>query len=233
VKKNALVTGGNRGIGLEACRQLAQSGFKVWLGARNEKAGMEAAKALQDEELEVQFIALDVGLPDMVETVKKQIMNEDGKLDVLVNNAGIFPDQKQSIVDIEPETFEDIQLTNYFGPFFTMRSFMPSMLEAGYGRIVNIAAEIGVSSTMDAPMGGAYKSSKYGLNALTRLFAGAVRKKNVKVNSVSPGWVQTDLGGEKAKRKPAEAMEGILWLAQLEEDGPNGKFFRDKDELDF
>ncbi|SDW84919.1 NAD(P)-dependent dehydrogenase, short-chain alcohol dehydrogenase family [Marinococcus luteus] len=233
MKKNALVTGGNRGIGLEACRQLAQSGFKVWLGARNEKAGREAAKALQDEDLDVQFIALDVGLPDMVEAVKKQILNEDGKLDVLVNNAGIFPDQKQSIVDIEPEAFEDIQLTNYFGPFFTMRSFMPSMLEAGYGRIVNIAAEIGVAGTMDAPMGGAYKASKYGLNALTRLFAGAVRKKDVKVNSVSPGWVQTDLGGEKAKRKPAEAMEGILWLAQLEEDGPNGKFFRDKDELDF
>lgn len=78
-----------------------------------------------------------------------------------------------------------------------------------------------------------YKSSKHGLNALTRLFAGAVRKKDVKVNSVSPGWVQTDLDGEKAKREPAEAMEGILWLAQLEGNGPNGKFFRDKDELDF
>ncbi|WP_347862447.1 SDR family NAD(P)-dependent oxidoreductase [Salimicrobium sp. PL1-032A] len=168
-----------------------------------------------------------------MDQLKNQIIKTDGKLDVLVNNAGIFPDKKDSILDVDSDTFEDVQLVNYFGPYFLMSTFIPVMIENDYGRVVNLAAEMGVQSAMDAPMAGAYKASKLGLNALTRLFAGSTRRKNVKVNSVSPGWVKTDLGGEKAKREPGEAMEGILWLAQLDEDGPNGKFFRDKEELDF
>ncbi|WP_226583851.1 SDR family NAD(P)-dependent oxidoreductase [Halobacillus litoralis] len=233
MSKNALVTGGNRGIGYEACRQLAQQGFKVWLGARNEEKGIKAANQLQEEGLDVHSIFLDVAQPDKIGQVRDEILQEDGKIDVLINNAGIFPDKKSSILDVDTVTFEDIQLVNYFGPYFLMTTFIPVMLENNYGRVVNIAAEIGVSHALDAPMAGAYKVSKYSLNALTRLFAGTTRRKDVKVNSVSPGWVKTDLGGEKAKRKPEEAMEGILWLAQLEEDGPNGKFFRDKEELDF
>ncbi|MBA2175685.1 SDR family NAD(P)-dependent oxidoreductase [Halobacillus locisalis] len=231
--KNALVTGANRGLGFEASRQLAQAGFKVWLGARNEEKGKEAASTLQDEGLDVHYIFCDVAQPDKVGHLKDQIIEADGKLDVLVNNAGIFPDKKDSILDVDTVTFEDVQLVNYFGPYFLMHTFIPVMIENDYGRVVNLAAEMGVNSAMDAPMAGAYKASKFGLNALTRLFAGSTRRKNVKVNSVSPGWVKTDLGGEKAKREPEEAMEGILWLAQLEDDGPNGKFFRDKEELEF
>lgn len=233
MEKNVLVSGGNRGLGFEACRQLAEAGFKVWLGARNEEKGKEAAFRLQEEGLDVQFIFLDAAQPDKMDAVRDKILEEDGRIDVLINNAGIFPDKKSSILDIDTVTFEEIQLVNYFGPYFLMSSLMPVMLENNYGRIVNVAAEMGVSRAMDAPMAGAYKASKYSLNALTRLFAGAARRKNVKVNSVSPGWVKTDLGGEKAEREPEEAMEGILWLSQLEEDGPTGKFFRDKEELEF
>ncbi|MCA0971696.1 SDR family NAD(P)-dependent oxidoreductase [Halobacillus litoralis] len=231
--KNVLVTGANRGIGFEAARQLAEAGFKVWLGARDEEKGKKASSILQDEGLEVHSIFCDVAQPDRIGGLKEHILAEDGKLDVLINNAGIFPDKKQSILDVDTVTFEDIQLVNYFGPYFLMQAFLPVMLENNYGRVVNLGAEMGVSSAMDAPMAGAYKASKYSLNALTRLFAGSTRRKNVKVNSVSPGWVKTDLGGEKAKREPSEAMEGILWLSQLDEDGPNGKFFRDREELSF
>ncbi|MYL20086.1 SDR family NAD(P)-dependent oxidoreductase [Halobacillus litoralis] len=230
MEKNVLVSGGNRGLGFEACRQLSEAGFKVWLGARNEEKGKEAAFRLQEEGLDVQFIFLDAAQPDKMDAVRDKILEEDGRIDALINNAGIFPDKKSSILDIDTVTFEEIQLVNYFGPYFLMSSLM---LENNYGRIVNVAAEMGVSRAMDAPMAGAYKASKYSLNALTRLFAGAARRKNVKVNSVSPGWVKTDLGGEKAEREPEEAMEGILWLSQLEEDGPTGKFFRDKEELEF
>jgi len=233
MSKNAIVTGGNRGLGFEACRQLAQQGFKVWLGARNEDKGKRAAGKLQEEGLDVHYIFLDVAQPDKIGQVKDQIIEQDGKIDVLINNAGIFPDKKSSILEIDTVTFEDIHLTNYFGPYFMMSTVMPVMIENNYGRIVNLAAEMGVNKAMDAPMAGAYKASKYGLNGLTRLFAGAARRKNIKVNSVSPGWVKTDLGGEKAKREPEQAMEGILWLAQLAEDGPNGKFFRDREELEF
>ncbi|WP_079478291.1 SDR family NAD(P)-dependent oxidoreductase [Halobacillus salinus] len=231
--KNALVTGANRGIGFEASRQLAKAGYKVWLGARSEEKGKQAEAILKEEGFDVQYVFCDVAQPDRMEELRDRILEEDGKLDVLINNAGIFPDKKESILDVDSVTFEDVQLVNYFGPYFLMRTFIPVMINNNYGRVVNLAAEMGVSSAMDAPMAGAYKASKYGLNALTRLFAGSTRRKNVKVNSVSPGWVKTDIGGDKAKREPEEAMEGILWLAQLEEDGPNGKFFRDKEELDF
>ncbi|TGB02259.1 SDR family NAD(P)-dependent oxidoreductase [Halobacillus salinus] len=231
--KNALVTGANRGIGFEASRQLAKTGYKVWLGARREEKGKKAEAILKEEGFDVQYVFCDVAQPDRMEELRDRILEEDGKLDVLINNAGIFPDKKESILDVDSVTFEDVQLVNYFGPYFLMRTFIPVMIDNNYGRVVNLAAEMGVSSAMDEPMAGAYKASKYSLNALTRLFAGSTRRKNVKVNSVSPGWVKTDLGGDKAKREPEEAMEGILWLAQLEEDGPNGKFFRDKEELDF
>ncbi|ASF40337.1 short-chain dehydrogenase [Halobacillus halophilus] len=233
MSKIAIVTGANRGLGFETCRQLAQQGFKVWLGARNEEKGEKAAGKLLEEGGDVHYIFLDVAQPDKIGQVKDQIIEQDGKIDVLINNAGIFSDKKSSILEIDTVTFEDIYLTNYFGPYFMMSTLMPVMVENNYGRIVNLAAEMGVNKAMDAPMAGAYKASKYGLNGLTRLFAGAARRKNIKVNSVSPCWVKTDLGGEKAKREPEQAMEGILWLAQLEEDGPNGKFFRDREELEF
>lgn len=231
--KIALVTGGNRGLGFETCRQLGRIGFHVILAARDTAAGEQAAQTLRDEGLEVEFQQLDVTDSRAVRRVADYIGESWGRLDALVNNAGIFPDsQAESGTGLEtpPEPVLKAFAVNTLGPLRLTQALAPLMRRGG--RIVNVSSGMGALGEMG---GGwpAYRISKTALNAVTRIFASELKDTPIKVNSVCPGWVRTDMGGPNAPRLPEQGVETIVWAATLPADGPTGGFFRDKEPIEW
>jgi NAD(P)-dependent dehydrogenase (short-subunit alcohol dehydrogenase family) len=227
-KRVAVVTGGNRGIGLEICRQLAAAEFTVVLTARDEKKGLAAAQALAKEGSEVRFRPLDVTDAAQVAALAAWVERELGGADALVNNAGILLDGRSaSVLAVRPEVFRETLDTNFHGPLLLCQAFVPQMLARGHGRVVNLSSGLGSLADM-ADGTPAYRASKAALNALTRMFAAATRGQGVLVNSMCPGWVRTDMGGPSASRSVAQGADTAVWLANLPEDGPTGGFFRDR-----
>ena len=224
-KKIALVTGANRGIGLEICRQLARQTYQVILTSRSKEKGQAAAQQLKQEDLSVDTYPLDVTDPASVARLKEYVTEKYGRLDVLVNNAGVYLDESERITEIEPSTLHQSMDTNVYGPFYLMQAFIPLMQQHGYGRIVNLSSGYGGLDALDSPTVGAYKLSKVALNALTRLMASAVDGNTIKVNTADPGWVRTDMGGSNASRSVEEGADTPVWLATLPDDGPSGGFF--------
>jgi NAD(P)-dependent dehydrogenase (short-subunit alcohol dehydrogenase family) len=229
-QKVALVTGGNRGIGLELCKQLAENGFRVLLGCRDIEKGKAAAAKLKESSFDVTPVELDVHNPDTLKKAVHVVGNSFGKLDVLINNAGVFPDRNYSLVELESGILEGAMGTNFFGPYHMIRSFLPLMEKNNYGRIINVSSGFGQMREMSHPGNGSYKISKLALNGLTQVLASEVSG-NIKINAVCPGWVRTDMGGPNAPRSVEEAAQSILWLTEIKEDGPNGGFFRDGEEI--
>jgi NAD(P)-dependent dehydrogenase (short-subunit alcohol dehydrogenase family) len=221
--RTALVTGGNRGIGFEACRQLARTGLRVVLTARDSVKGEEAAQVLRDEGLEVLFERLDVTDGGSVEACARRLSDAGTDIDVLVNNAGVYP--TEGVFQVDEETFRRALEVNTLGPFRTCRAFVPAMVRRGYGRVVNVSSGGGSFGEGIGPV--AYGASKAALNALTVKVAEAARG-DVKANAMCPGWVRTDMGGAGAPRSPEQAADTLVWLATLPPDGPNGGFFRDR-----
>lgn len=224
-QRTALVTGANRGIGLEVCRQLARRGFTVLLGSRDQAKGEAAARQLANEGLMVQPHRLDVTDAASIAQVRDAVEETFGRLDILINNAAIHYDIGQHAVSANLRIVQEALDTNLYGPWLLCQSFIPLMRRAGYGRIVNVSSEAGAL----AAMGGgtpAYRTSKVALNALTRMLAAELRGSGILVNAVCPGWVATDMGGAGG-RPVAEGAASILWAALLPNDGPTGGFFRD------
>ena len=220
----ALVTGANRGIGFETCRQLAHKGMTVLLGSRDLEHAERGAERLREEGLEVYAAQLDVTDLDQIHTLHDWIAREHARLDVLVNNAGVYLDEGVSVFAVDEDTVRLTLEVNFYGPLHLCRAFVPMMRQQGYGRVVNVTS--GYGSLQD--MGGriaAYKVSKVALNALTRIVADEVRDGNIKVNAVDPGWVRTDMGGSTATRGVDEAARDIVWAATLPADGPTGGAF--------
>ena len=223
----ALVTGGNRGIGLEACRQLAQKGLKAVLCARDIELGSAAAKDLQNEGLDVIFEQMDVADEESVRDCAGRLEGTGIHIDVLVNNAAIYP--QQSLLSIESEVIRETVDANFLGAFWTSKAFVPAMLARGYGRIVNLSSGYGsFGEGLHGPP--AYSITKASLNALTVKLAAEVSG-DVKVNSMCPGWVRTRMGGPSATRSVEESVDTLIWLATLPENGPNGGFFRDRKRI--
>jgi NAD(P)-dependent dehydrogenase (short-subunit alcohol dehydrogenase family) len=223
VTRTALVTGGNRGIGFEACRQLAGAGMNVVLAAREPERGEQAAQELRDEGLDVAYARLDVADSHSVEDCARRLADAGTEVDALVNNAGVYP--TEGVFSVSEETFEMALEVNTLGPFRTCQAFVPMMFQRGYGRVVNISSGGGSFGEGLGPA--AYAVSKAALNALTVKVAQAVRG-DVKVNAMCPGWVRTDMGGSGAPRSTEEAADTLVWLATPSKGGPNGGFFRDR-----
>jgi len=222
----AVVTGGYRGIGLEICRQLGERGFRVVLGARSaEKAGM-AASALRGQKLDVLPLALDVTSPEAPETLTA-FLEELGGVDALVNNAAVYLDKRLSGVSVPmPMVVETLQ-TNLIGAWQLTQAVLPLMRRNAYGRIVNVSSNMGAMAEM-AGGNAAYRVSKAALNTLTRILADELRGTNILVNTMSPGWVKTDMGGPSAPLSPAEGADTAVWLATIPDGGPSGGSFRDR-----
>jgi NAD(P)-dependent dehydrogenase (short-subunit alcohol dehydrogenase family) len=225
--RTALVTGGNRGIGLEVCRQLAGRGLQVLLSARDLDAAATAARAIGPA---VHAIQLDVTSAVSIDRAKTDIDKRLGGVDVLVNNAAILLNEYDSLIDTPLDNLRRTFETNVLGAVAVSHAFVPGMIDRGYGRIVNVSSRAGQLTTMSgyAP---AYSMSKAALNAFTRQMAVATNGSGVLVNSACPGWVQTAMGGRNAPRSVEEGADTIVWLATLLDDGPTGSFFADRQTI--
>jgi NAD(P)-dependent dehydrogenase (short-subunit alcohol dehydrogenase family) len=230
MQRIALVSGGNRGIGFAACKGLSQAGLQVILGSREIEKGHLAAETLQKEGFRVDPHQLDVTDPQSIAAIKEYIVKEYGRLDVLVNNAGIHLDSGKSFLNVPIEIVSQTFETNIYGALRLCQVFIPLMKENQYGRIVNVSSDMGSLSRMSG-RSVAYRMSKAGINALTRVIASEMRGTNIKVNTMSPGWVRTDMGGPSAPRSPEQGADTIIWLATLPEDGPSGGYFKDHETV--
>lgn len=224
----AVVTGAYRGLGLEASRQLARRGYHVVLTARREAAGRAASDALAAEGLDVRFHPLDVTNEASLLALRDFVQRECGRVDVLINNAGIFPDpwphqSGGSIFDAQLDTLRQAFETNTLGALRLCQLLIPLM--QGQGRVVNVSSGMGQLSDMNGGSPG-YRLSKTAMNALTRILADELQNTGIKVNAVCPGWVRTEMGGAEATLSVEEGANGIVWAATLTADGPNGGFFR-------
>jgi NAD(P)-dependent dehydrogenase (short-subunit alcohol dehydrogenase family) len=223
--KAALVTGANKGIGFEVARELARMGLRVFLGARNIEAGRAAAEKLGDEG-EVTVLEIDVSDAKSIRKAVEELARQTDRLDVLVNNAGILLDEDKDALTITPEIFEATLRTNTLGPWLVAQAFAPLLKKSREPRIVNVSSGGGQLEDGADGWAPAYCVSKTALNGVTIQLAAALPK--CAVNSVCPGWVRTDMGGENATRSVAEGAATIVWLATDAPHDLTGKFIRDR-----
>jgi NAD(P)-dependent dehydrogenase (short-subunit alcohol dehydrogenase family) len=231
-KQVAVVTGANRGIGLEVSRQLADDGLCVVMTGRNESEGMTARDSLDTDGRDVRFHQLDVTNDADVTSLAAYLEQAFGRLDVLVNNAGILFDDDRLEASVLNVSLERIRLTmevNFYGALRVCQGMAALLCKSGAGRVVNVSSGLG---QLDNMVDGypAYGVSKTSLNALTRLYADALRKDDVLVNAMCPGLVATDMGGPKG-RPVREGADTASWLATLPNDGPTGGLFRDRQPI--
>ena len=223
----ALVTGGNRGIGKEVCRQLAVAGHRVILTARKADAAGSAARELGRDGLDVTPLVLDVAEPGSAERAAEQV----AELDVLVNNAGILYDTWQTAAAADLGVVREAVETNLFGPWRCVQAFLPQLRRSAHARVVNVSSEAGAFASLSGATP-AYSVSKAALNALTVMLADDLRRDGILVNAVCPGWIATDMGGPGG-RPVQEGARNVVWAAVLPDDGPTGGFFKDGQRLEF
>ncbi|OAS21052.1 SDR family oxidoreductase [Paenibacillus oryzisoli] len=232
-KKIALITGANKGIGLEIGRQLGQRGILVLLGARDVRKAKSAAQQLRAEEIEAYPIELDVTNPEHIRQVVAKIEQAYGRLDILVNNAGTYLDHEGNNTDVMRRTFD----VNIFGPHALTEALLHLLKASPEGRIVNQSSILGSLTTIltnEMYAGAAvpaYTASKAALNAWTAQLSIALRGSNLKVNACHPGWVKTDMGGPAAQMEVQEGAETAVYLATLPAHGPSGGFFHKSEPL--
>ena len=228
----AVVSGGNRGMGLEICRQLLGKGVSVALGsrdsARGKKAAAQLAEEVQPEIARIMSFPLDVTRQESVTRFGAAVEDIFGSVDILVNNAGVMLERRDGqLTQTTPKMFREILDVNVIGAVMMCQAFVPLMKKLGYGRIVNMSSGLGQLERMGQGLP-AYRISKAALNALTRTLAAELLGTGILVNAVSPGWVKTDMGGPNAERTVEEGVETAVWLCLLSSAGPTGSFFRDR-----
>jgi NAD(P)-dependent dehydrogenase (short-subunit alcohol dehydrogenase family) len=221
----ALVTGGNRGIGLEVCRGLLARGMRVVMTCRDSAAAAATARELGGGLSVMQADVCDTG---SVRALASRVECELGRLDVLVNNAGVLIDREvPSILGMDPALLRQSLETNLFGVLAVTQALVPLMRRGHGGRIVNLSSILGQLDGMGTGTP-AYRVSKCAVNALTRILAAELEADRIKVNCMHPGWVRTGMGGPAAPRSPEEGADTAIWLATLPEDGPTGGYFLDR-----
>jgi len=237
--KVALITGGNRGLGLETAKELGSVGMTVVLGARDPAKGETAAKKLRDAGIAAESLKLDVTKPEDYRTAYNYFDKKYGKLDVLVNNAGVMLDSAETSGDpskhtsgVSPETLRGTFDANFFAPIALTQVLLPLIRKSEAGRIVNLSSILGSLTLHADPKSPiyshkqlAYDASKTALNAFTVHLAHELRDTPIKVNSAHPGWVQTEMGGPNAPMPLSEGGRTSAQLATLPADGPSGGFF--------
>ena len=222
------MTGGNRGLGLEIARQLLAHDVFVVIGARDPVKGAEAVRSLGGESADVATFALDVNDTRSCQRFAEHVAKNHGAPGILVNNAGVYPESTDAhVVDTPTSVWRETFETNLFGALRMCREIVPHMRKLRYGRIVNVSSGLGQMHQMGEGSP-AYRVSKAALNALTRTLSAELAGSGILVNSMSPGWVQTDMGGEEAPRSVEEGADTAVWLSLLPSSGPTGQFFRDR-----
>lgn len=224
--KNALVTGTSRGIGPAIARALAADGARVLCHARRE----DDARALADE-LGGVAIAGDLATEEGVAAVAEQTIAAAPQLHVLVHNAAINPRPRESFDEVEREVFDEVLRVNVLAPLFLTQALLGPLRAAQGARVVVLSSQSGQLS--DGMPGDAmsYRVSKTAVNAVTAVAAAALRQDGILVNTMHPGWVRTDMGGDEAPLSPADGADTAIYLATLPDDGPTGKFFQERREI--
>ena len=227
-RRTAIVTGGNRGLGLEIARQLLAHDVFVVIGARDPVKGADAVRSLGGESADVATFVLDVNDTRSCRRFAEHVVKNHGAPGILVNNAGVYPESTDAhVVDTPTSVWRETFETNLFGALRMCREIVPHMRKLRYGRIVNVSSGLGQMHQMGEGSP-AYRVSKAALNALTRTLSAELAGSGILVNSMSPGWVQTDMGGEEAPRSVEEGADTAVWLSLLPSSGPTGQFFRDR-----
>src|SRR5215510_1831520 len=228
----AVVTGANRGLGLETCRQLLARGLRVAMTGRDQDAVERALGRLRAPHESAMAVALDVTDTASIKSAHRAILKKLGDVDVVINNAAILLFESAGVLETPLDGFRETFETNCFGVIEACREFVPAMAERGYGRVVNVSSGAGQLSRIStyAP---AYSISKTALNAFTRILAASYRDSGVLANIVDPGWVRTDMGGRSAPRSVQEGADTTVWLATLPDKGPTGGFFRDRRRVEW
>jgi NAD(P)-dependent dehydrogenase (short-subunit alcohol dehydrogenase family) len=225
--KTALVTGANKGIGLEIVTQLALCGFLVFLAARRREAGSSAVSVIRKHGADVRFVELDVSDRASIRKAADDVASAVDHLDVLVNNAGIYPDEGVSILTVARQDLASTFQTNTFGPIEIVQTFLPLLRRAAAARVINMSSGYGATDGLspDVP---SYCLSKLALNGATIMLADALQADGIAVNAVCPGWVRTDMGGPGAPRSVAQGADTAVWLATEAPRHLTGKFLRDR-----
>ncbi|ANN61492.1 SDR family oxidoreductase [Mesorhizobium japonicum] len=235
--KTALVTGANKSIGYETARRLGEAGYRIWLGSRDRERGEAAAAELRQKGLDVRMLEIDVASDASVEAAALRVFEEDGRLDALVNNAGILgsmlaPSEEPIAI------IKDVYEVNVFGPIRTTQAFLPLLKAAPRANVVMVSSGLGSLGGLTDPASEfyainilGYNSSKTALNAATVAFSKEFAAAGIKVNSADPGYTATDFNGHSGYRTVGQAAEIIVRLATLDENGPTGGYFYDEGPL--
>lgn len=226
--KTVLITGANRGIGFEIARQLVGRGFHVVIGARSEEQGQKAQSELAKAG-KVSLLVVDVSDSKSIVSASSKYAAL-GQLDVLINNAGIYPDEGVSILTIPREQMIRTFQTNTFGALEMTQAFLPYLKKSSAARVINFSSGYGQLDGLSANLP-SYCLSKFALNGITIMLAQALKSDGIAVNSMCPGWVRTEMGGSSAPRSVAEGADTAVWLAAEADQNLTGKFFRDRKEI--
>jgi NAD(P)-dependent dehydrogenase (short-subunit alcohol dehydrogenase family) len=232
IKRQALITGANKGIGLAIAKGLAEAGFFVWIGARDQRRGEQAVAQLRDAGLDAGLLELDVAVEDSVYRAAALLSEQIGALDVLINNAGIAVDMTKAPSEVRMQDMKAVYEVNLFGPVRVTQAFLPLLKNAAHARIVMMSSGVGSLTLITDPTSIYstvnlldYTSSKVALNAVTVSFAKELEPLGIKVNAVEPGHVRTDLNGNSGVLTPEEGAQIAIKMSLLGPDGPTGGFF--------
>jgi NAD(P)-dependent dehydrogenase (short-subunit alcohol dehydrogenase family) len=225
--RTALVTGANRGIGLELCRQLGAEGTRLLLGIRHE--GKQTLETLSPEGHNVALLPIDTSDSDSIRSALNKLSGT--KVDILINNAAVL--DRERLLSLSDEELENVVRTNLLGPMLLVKNLAEGMRQRKWGRIVNVTSGMGAISRGLGSDSIAYRVTKLALNGFTICLAEALRGTGVLVNSVDPGWVRTNMGGPMAHRTPEEGARSIMHAVLLPDHGPSGVFFRDGRKVDW